>query len=306
MSTLSLQAQRLVALLLFVTSLPAAAHLDPNAPCYYPGGDLALGYFPCEIDSTPISSCCPGGWTCFSNALCIATTESDAFPNITLGAVQRGACTNPQWNNNICGSACLDPDDTEGSLIACGNDRFCCESDFSAGSCNCSSSGDALIISAGLPQTIIQVTDTSFTGTPSLSIATSAARSTVTTTSRASSNSTSIRTSTRSATTLLSTTLPPPLATSTTLPDSNAASRNSEGLMIGLGVGITLGVVVLAAGLLFFLLKKKKKPARGHVRGGRGSRGTSGQGSRGSNPSRATPSRATPGKSSRPVKKVGV
>ncbi|KAK0708208.1 hypothetical protein B0H67DRAFT_332950 [Lasiosphaeris hirsuta] len=300
MPTLPLQAQRLVAFLL-VTSLLGAAHVDPNAPCYYPGGDLALGYFPCETEAAPISSCCPEGWTCFSNALCIATTESDAFPNITLGAVQRGACTNRQWNNKICGSACLDPDNAEGGLVACGNNCFCCESDFKAGSCNCSSSGDALTISAGLPQTIIHVTDTSFTGTPSLSIAASTARNTVNTTSRASPNSTSTRNSTRNVPTSLSTTTPQPLATSTTLPDSNAASRNSEGLMIGLGVGITLGVVVLAAGLLFFLLKRKKKPARGHVRSGRGSRGASGRGSRGTNPSRPTP-----GRSSRPGKRVVV
>lgn len=100
--------QRLTAALIVLTGyLSETIHAETNAPCYYPGGEAALGFYPCEAFGAPISSCCPAGWTCFSNALCVATTVSNSFPNLTLGAVQRGACTNPDWNNNICGGACL-------------------------------------------------------------------------------------------------------------------------------------------------------------------------------------------------------
>lgn len=78
-----------------------------NAPCYYPGGQPALGFYPCQAFDAPVSSCCPAGWTCFSNRLCVATTNSNSYPNLTLGAVQRGACTNPKWDNEFCGGACL-------------------------------------------------------------------------------------------------------------------------------------------------------------------------------------------------------
>ena len=104
------RAPALPLLLLTTTTLtlwPAPARADPNAPCYFPGGDLAPGYFPCIAYGAPVTSCCAPGWTCFSNSLCIATTESRSFPNISLGAVQRGACTAPKWNNEFCGSVCL-------------------------------------------------------------------------------------------------------------------------------------------------------------------------------------------------------
>lgn len=94
-------------LVLLTAYLSTTIRAVENAPCYYPGGAPALGFYPCQAFDAPVSSCCPAGWTCFSNALCIATTNSNAFPNLTLGAVQRGACTNPKWNNNICGGACL-------------------------------------------------------------------------------------------------------------------------------------------------------------------------------------------------------
>lgn len=95
--------------LIFGASLFGATSVlaDPNAPCYFPGGALAPGYFACHAFGAEVSSCCAPGWTCFSNSLCIATTETRSWPNITLGAVQRGACTAPKWNNEFCGSVCL-------------------------------------------------------------------------------------------------------------------------------------------------------------------------------------------------------
>ncbi|KAK0709427.1 hypothetical protein B0T26DRAFT_721482 [Lasiosphaeria miniovina] len=252
--------------LVFAASFSTLAGAVENAPCYYPGGEPALGFFPCQAFNAPVSSCCPAGWTCFSNALCIATTDSNSFPNLTLGAVQRGACTNPAWNNNICGSACLDDDNKEGQLAACSSQSFCCENDFNAGKCNCSNNGGAFTISAGVPQTIIQVSDTTFTGTPSISIATNPPKTS--TTSRRSTSTSA--TSTATPTTTPSTSASTAHSSSTTSTSSGAATGTSSpstsgddggdgngrrNLIIGLVVGLVGGVLLLGA-LGYFLYRK--------------------------------------------------
>ena len=99
-------AKRLAALLLPIL----LSRADPNAPCYFPSSGpaaLAPGFFPCIPYNAPVGACCPAGWTCYSNALCIATTPSTYFPNQTYGAFRRAACTNPKWDNSACGSFCL-------------------------------------------------------------------------------------------------------------------------------------------------------------------------------------------------------
>lgn len=101
-------AKRLATLLLLLPILLSRA--DPNAPCYFPSSGPAAyapGFFPCIPDNVAVGACCPAGWTCFSDALCIATTPSLSFPNLTYGVVKRAACTNPKWDNSACGSFCL-------------------------------------------------------------------------------------------------------------------------------------------------------------------------------------------------------
>ncbi|KAK3316122.1 hypothetical protein B0H66DRAFT_479806 [Apodospora peruviana] len=258
----------------FILSAVAVLAVE-NAPCYFPGGEPALGFYPCQAFDAPISSCCPAGWTCFSNALCIATTVSNSFPNLTLGAVQRGACTNPEWNNNICGGACLDPDKyADGKLAACGDDRFCCETDFNSGKCGCDSQerDNALTITAGLAQTIIQVSDTTFVGAPSLSIASTRPTDIPTTTTEgagsssttdASSSSSPTATGTGTTTSGDGTTTTPPSPTtstgsSTSTPPGGDDTSGGDGgdnknRTIGLAVGITVGVVAIAGVVLAYL-----------------------------------------------------
>lgn len=77
-----------------------------NAQCYYPGGMWADDQFPCDKYAYT-SLCCPTGWTCFSNKLCIATDPSVVSSDLQLGTAIRGTCTNPLWNNNACGDFCL-------------------------------------------------------------------------------------------------------------------------------------------------------------------------------------------------------
>ncbi|KAM7204944.1 hypothetical protein V8F20_003406 [Naviculisporaceae sp. PSN 640] len=267
-------------LILLTAYLSTTTRAIENAPCYFPGGAPALGFYPCQAFDAPVSSCCPAGWTCFSNALCIATTNSNSFPNLTLGAVQRGACTNPKWNNNICGGACLDPDNADGKLAACGDDRFCCSNDFNTGKCNCDGqegSKKALTISPGLPQTIIQVDDTTFVGAPSLSIASTrtslSAKATLTPSSDATSP-TGSATSGQSRSPSGTGTGSSPTSTSTATSGSQTGTGgegegggNNKGKIIGIAVGASVGGALLLAAVAWYFFWYRR---RHHGGGGSG------------------------------------
>jgi len=81
---------------------------DVNAPCYYPSGDTATGYFACLVQDAYISTCCQTGWTCFSNSLCVVTSPAESSDlNLPIGTSERGACTDPEWSSEVCGGFCL-------------------------------------------------------------------------------------------------------------------------------------------------------------------------------------------------------
>ena len=131
----------------------------------------------------------------------------------------------------------------DGHLAACGNDRYCCWSDFEAGKCNCDEGGGSFSIAAGLAQTIIQVTDATFTGTPSVSVVTTkpalrtTSDSTIVSITSGSTFATSVTSSRATAATASET------ATETPEPGGNGRT-----LKIALGVAIPLGL--LAIGLV--------------------------------------------------------
>ncbi|KAK4160067.1 hypothetical protein QBC43DRAFT_293392 [Cladorrhinum sp. PSN259] len=229
---------------------------DPNAPCYFPGGALAPGYFACHAFGAEVSSCCAPGWTCFSNSLCIATTETRSWPNISIGAVQRGACTAPKWNNEFCGGVCLTGDGADGKLAACGNDRYCCWSDFEAGKCSCDDNeGGSFVIKQGLPQTIIQVTDTTFTGSPSISVVTTKP------TPRPTTDSTSASTTGSTLTTSV-TSVTGASAAATSTSTETAKPPKGDGnrtLKIALGVAIPVAVIIIATAAIFFILRRRRE-----------------------------------------------
>jgi hypothetical protein len=79
---------------------------DPNAPCYFPSGNVAASYFPCDPNAY-IVQCCPTGWTCYSNGLCKITDPATANQTASVGTIIRGTCTDPRWVNSICGEYCL-------------------------------------------------------------------------------------------------------------------------------------------------------------------------------------------------------
>ncbi len=93
--------------LLIICLVVAVNHLVVvEAQCYYPGGAWAGNQFPCDKYAYA-TLCCPTGWTCFSNNLCIATDPSVISSDLPLGTAIRGTCTNPQWNDTACGDFCL-------------------------------------------------------------------------------------------------------------------------------------------------------------------------------------------------------
>ena len=153
-------------------TLPQRVVANASAPCYDPAGSVVPGYYPCD-PTAYITNCCASGWTCFSNSLCVVTTASESYPNLTMGAVERAMCTNPMWNNDICGDFCITGSgNSAGEMVACGDNHFCCLGDYNAGLCNCttaadgSSDGDSFVVNDGRAQTIIDET-TTFTGTVS-------------------------------------------------------------------------------------------------------------------------------------------
>ncbi|CAK7226167.1 hypothetical protein SBRCBS47491_006139 [Sporothrix bragantina] len=258
----------LIVHLLVTASLPYLAAANANAPCYDPSGAVAPGYYPCD-PTAYITNCCAEGWTCFSNSLCVVTQDSAAFPNLTTGAVERAMCTNPQWNNQICGDFCVTGDaNTDGAMVACGDDHFCCLGDYNAGLCNCSlsstNSGGSFVVNDGKAQTIVGET-ASFTGTVSY----------------LTSQPTPSPTSTKSASTTSS------VAASSSVASSSGSSASASGssspsptpkkstntLALGLGVGLGVGIPLLAiAGFLYYWFGPRRSTRAGGGSGGRGGR----------------------------------
>ncbi|KAF2478284.1 uncharacterized protein BDR25DRAFT_251022 [Lindgomyces ingoldianus] len=140
------------------------AFADTDAPCYSPNGARATGYFACD-PTAYITSCCPQGWTCYSNSMCVVTDPSTANSSHPIGTSMRGTCTNPVWNNAICGDYCLKGSDVDGSLKACGDNKFCCAHDQS---CDCTNG--AFSINPGIVQTIIGIVGLEHTQTSTISV----------------------------------------------------------------------------------------------------------------------------------------
>jgi hypothetical protein len=96
-----------------VVLLLLALPLQAASQCYFPptaddGGqpDIAQDHIPCN-ENTLTSMCCPNGWTCFSGGICIITDLSQYPSQLSIGAAIRASCTNPNWDQSVCGDICL-------------------------------------------------------------------------------------------------------------------------------------------------------------------------------------------------------
>lgn len=91
-------------LLLKVMSRTASAQ-PPLGSCYYPNGQWASNQYPC-YSYRYISFCCPSGWSCYSNQLCVVTDPDTANSSYPIGTTAQGTCTNPQKDTGSCGGFC--------------------------------------------------------------------------------------------------------------------------------------------------------------------------------------------------------
>ena len=80
--------------------------VEVHCQCYFPGGDLAANYSPCD-EYAYNSLCCLSGWACLSNNLCVVTASSPRDVGFPIGTSIRGTCENPEWNATACGDFCL-------------------------------------------------------------------------------------------------------------------------------------------------------------------------------------------------------
>lgn len=177
----------------------------------------------------------------------------------------------------------LDGDDVDGEMVPCGKDLFCCGREYDKGECDCSIDGGAFVVEHGVAQTIVGVTDTSFSWSPTYATPTSTHRETTptnlasvttkktTASSGSSKRSSSFGSSTRSSRTTTptrsstSSTRPTNGAVSSTPTPSNQPSTDSDpgdgkkALRIGLGVGIPLAVLALAGGLAGYIIWYRRR-----------------------------------------------
>ena len=83
-----------------------------QAQCYFPDGSVELpntsktgspeGYVPC-YPSANVSTCCPQGSICLSNAVCLLERDSNYE---IVGGLYRPSCTDRSWNASQCPGFC--------------------------------------------------------------------------------------------------------------------------------------------------------------------------------------------------------
>ncbi|KAF1808584.1 hypothetical protein P152DRAFT_213861 [Eremomyces bilateralis CBS 781.70] len=146
---------KLLSLQVFILSI-LFNQVNADGECYFPGGAWARDYLPCD-PYAPTTACCPTGYTCFSNQLCVATHPDVINSTSPVGTSLRPGCTNPAWDELICGDFCLNNprDDNLGDIAACGSNTFCCGADVRNGNCNCREGKGVFSVPSGDPVTII-------------------------------------------------------------------------------------------------------------------------------------------------------
>ncbi|ORY01837.1 hypothetical protein BCR34DRAFT_90749 [Clohesyomyces aquaticus] len=224
--------------------------------CYFPDGTDTVSsggnYFPCNQTALTVgkhTSCCAPGDICFTNGLCKADTKDQYNWNWRVG------CTDKTWKDPACPNYCRDvaSDHSAHIVFQCeGNKDWCC------------STGDPGGYARAYNFTCCKVPDLTLNlggavvythAAPVLGIS-----SLVTSAAVISSTATPIPTSIISvpanATISNSNSLSTP--TTTDSPNSNnltspaTPSNPSSGLKIGLGVGIPLGLILIAAACFLF------------------------------------------------------
>ncbi|PGH06137.1 hypothetical protein GX51_02525 [Blastomyces parvus] len=127
-----------------------------SAVCFYRNGNVTPADVPCH-DTGP-STCCPMGYACLSNNICVDPNAE----NETVGYI-RGSCTDKSWRAGQCPAFCIRGgkpwNDTLGGIQPmrkCENaneDSYYCVND-NVGAVDCAVKNDAIISFAGQPTTV--------------------------------------------------------------------------------------------------------------------------------------------------------
>ena len=242
--------------------------LMSNVQCYYPSGDGALDSTPCL--SGAVSFCCPEGYTCLANKLCLP--PESAFGNATF---LEGTCTDLTFLSPECPSHCAgrfrfscyilreltictaNQDDESGpiEIEQCGNDPdvYCC------GSCqNCSARNGSFVTIFGVStaSTIAIETNTEVLATVTV-LKTAQTTSTVRRTISVGAIQSHL--SSTAASTMAKATSPSISNPSST--NLSAVSSTNQTNIAAIATGVTVPVVVIIAGILlwsFFWRRSRK------------------------------------------------
>ncbi|PVH72502.1 hypothetical protein DL98DRAFT_660028 [Cadophora sp. DSE1049] len=201
---------------LSLTTLPLTHAATSSSSCYYPSGVLAPSNdVPCNTNTDGHSACCSEGVACLSSGLC--------FDN---GLISRGSCTDQDYADEACASACTDFTPTAGAPVVLAgwaangdvsNMGWCCGFPLDNGTCP---QGSTIKIAAGTVYTTAGATSTSTsapaTSSPTSS-STSGSASSTPTQDAANANSTS---------------------------GGETCEKNND-VAIGAGVGVPLGIAAL-------------------------------------------------------------
>ncbi|OJD10135.1 hypothetical protein AJ78_08727 [Emergomyces pasteurianus Ep9510] len=221
--------------------LPLSAHYllgfacSVSSVCYYRNGNVTPADVPCR--SSGPSTCCPTGFACLSNNICVNTKTR----NETVGYI-RGSCTDKSWRAGECPGFCIRGgkpwNDTLGGIQPmrkCENTKediyYCVNANVEA--VDCAVKNDAIISFVGQPTTVtvIGATQTNSRG---------------------------------------------PTATSTPVEALDAGKTAA----IGAGIGVPIGVVLLAV-VSFFAVRRRRRARKAReatLRDQQSSRGDTKQG----------------------------
>lgn len=92
--------------LLFVTLVLYCSHV--HSVCFYPSGDQTPGDIACQDDSADSadSACCPQGYACINNGICMQTSVTPIAPDSTVFEWMRSSCTDSTWRSSQCPNFC--------------------------------------------------------------------------------------------------------------------------------------------------------------------------------------------------------
>ncbi|KAF2762987.1 hypothetical protein EJ05DRAFT_495828 [Pseudovirgaria hyperparasitica] len=247
-----LATRRSLVSLVFLQTWMSAVDATPNAPCYYPGGESALLYQPCNPFAFT-SACCPSGFTCFSNNVCILTDPNATTTNVPLGTAFRPTCTNPNFNTRLCGNYCLDRG-SSGELTACGNDTYCCRYDELNGDCDCDSRKGTFVIEPGEAETIINAPNLTLTTIPPVTRSSTIALTIATTTPHSNSALT-----TQSPTSNAAVSSPGSTGSTSVPVNTGEDITDTTRFKVGVGIGSAVAGLLILGLILWFCVHKRRK-----------------------------------------------